>query len=226
MGGIPTDKFGQVIRDADGTRVNGFFAAGECSCVSVHGANRLGTNSLLEAVVFGERAGKVALEYANTVGHAPVNESHEKTKVLGQFEHVFQRGGKESYNDIRKEMKTIMTENCSVFRDQERLNVCIDTIKKLQERYKEGKITDKGKVFNTEIYEIIELGNMLGMAEIIANGALNRKESRGGHYRTDYPKRDDENFLKHSLTYKTDEGMEIKYKPVVITKHQPAERTY
>ena len=92
--------------------------------------------------------------------------------------------------------------------------------------FKNGKITDKGKLFNTEIYEILELRNMLSMAKIIANGALNRKESRGGHYRTDYPKRDDENFLKHSLTYKTDEGMEIKYKPVVITKHQPAERTY
>nr|MCS5600281.1 FAD-binding protein [Rhodospirillales bacterium] len=226
MGGIPTDKFGQVIRDADGTRVNGFFAAGECACVSVHGANRLGTNSLLEAVVFGERAGRAALKYVETVGHAPVNESHEKTKVLERFESIFQRDGKESYNDIRKEMKTIMTEKCSVFRDEEQLKVCIDTIKKLQERYKNGKITDKGKLFNTEIYEILELGNMLGMAEIIANGALDRKESRGGHYRTDYPKRDDENFLKHSLTYKTDKGMEIKYKPVVITKHQPAERTY
>jgi succinate dehydrogenase/fumarate reductase flavoprotein subunit len=226
MGGIPTDKFGQVIRDAEGTRVNGFFAAGECSCVSVHGANRLGTNSLLEAVVFGERAGQAALEYVNTVEHASVNESHEKTKVLGQFERVFQQDGDESYNDIRNEMKVIMTENCSVFRDAERLKVCIDTIKKLQERYKNGRITDRGKLFNTEIYEILELGNMLGMAEIIARGALNRKESRGGHYRTDYPKRDDQNFLKHSLIYKTDEGMDIRYKPVVITKHQPAERTY
>ena len=106
------------------------------------------------------------------------------------------------------------------------MKVCIDTIKKLQERYKNGRITDRGKLFNTEIYEILELGNMLGMAEIIARGALNRKESRGGHYRTDYPKRDDKNFLKHSLIYKTDEGMDIRYKPVVITKHQPAERTY
>ena len=148
------------------------------------------------------------------------------TPTTVRFEGIFQRDGKESYNDVRKEMKTIMTEKCSVFRDEEQLKVCIDTIKKLQERYKNGKITDKGKLFNTEIYEILELGNMLGMAEIIANGALNRKESRGGHYRTDYPKRDDQNFLKHSLTYKTDEGIEIRYKPVVITKHQPAERTY
>ena len=226
MGGIPTDKFGQVIKDIDGTPVKGFFAAGECSCVSVHGANRLGTNSLLDAVVFGERAGRAALEYAKNINHVSINESHEKTNVLELFENVFQREGKESYNDIRNEMKVIMTENCGVFRDEHRLTVCIETIKKLKERYKRGKITDKGKLFNTEIYEILELGNMLGMAEIIAVGALNRKESRGGHSRTDYPKRDDENFLMHSFIYKTDNGMEIKYKPVIITKHQPTERTY
>ena len=226
MGGIPTDKFGQVIRDAEGTHVKGFFAAGECSCVSVHGANRLGTNSLLEAVVFGERAGKSAFEYAKTVDHAPVNESHEKTKVLEQFEGIFQKNGDESYNDIRNQMKIVMTENCSVFREEKQLKTCIETIEKLQEKFKNGKITDKGKLFNTEIYEILELKNMLAMAEIIAKGALDRKESRGGHYRTDYPKRDDKNFLKHSLAYKTDDGIEIKHKPVVITKHQPAERTY
>ena len=226
MGGIPVDKFGQVISDAEGTPVKGFFAAGECACVSVHGANRLGTNSLLDAVVFGERAGKVALEYAKTVGHAPVNESHEKTKVLELFEEIFQQDGGECYNDIRNEMKTIMTENCGVFRDADRLKVCIETIQNLRQRYKKGKVTDKGKVFNTEVYEIIELGNMLGMAEVIATAALARNESRGGHHRTDFPKRDDQNFLKHSLVYPTDDGMGIKYKPVVITKHQPAERTY
>ena len=226
MGGIPVDKFGQVISDAEGTPVKGFFAAGECACVSVHGANRLGTNSLLDAVVFGERAGKVALEYAKTVGHAPINESHEKTKVLELFEDIFQQDSGECYNDIRNEMKTIMTENCGVFRDADRLKVCIETIQNLRQRYKKGKVTDKGKVFNTEVYEIIELGNMLGMAEVIATAALARNESRGGHHRTDFPKRDDQNFLKHSLVYLTDDGMEIKYKPVVITKHQPAERTY
>jgi len=226
MGGIPTDKTGHVITDEQGTRINGFFAAGECACVSVHGANRLGTNSLLDAVVFGELAGRSALTYASTVGHTKVNESHEKTKVLEQFENIFQQNGSESYNDIRDEMKTVMTENCGVFRDEDRLKVCIDTIQKLLERYKRGKITDKGKVFNSEIYEIIELGNMLGMAEIIATAALARQESRGGHFRTDYPKRDDKNFLKHSLVYPKDGELEIKYKPVVITKHQPAERTY
>lgn len=226
MGGIPTDKFGQVIKDAEGTPVKGLFAAGECACVSVHGANRLGTNSLLEAVVFGERAGRSALEYAKNISHASINESHEKTKILELFESIFQQNGDDSYNDIRNEMKKVMTENCGVFRDESRLQICIETIKKLKERYKRGKITDKGKLFNTEIYEVLELGNMLGMAEIIAVGAINRKESRGGHSRTDYPKRDDENFLKHSLIYNTGSGVVVKYKPVIITKHQPAERTY
>ena len=226
MGGIPTNKFGAVIRDAEGTKVEGFFAAGECACVSVHGGNRLGTNSLLEAVVFGERAGKTALEYAGTVGFSPVNEGREKARVLEVFEDVFQREGTESYNDIRNEMKQTMMEKCGVFRDEELLKACIETIKSLKTRFKKGKVTDKGKLFNTEIYEIIELGNMLGMAEIIATSALRRQESRGGHYRTDYPKRDDEKFLHHSMVYRREDGMEIKEKSVVITRYEPAERTY
>ena len=227
MGGIPTDMYGQVIVDAEGTHMPGFFAAGECACVSVHGGDRLGTNSLLEAVVFGERAGKAALEYARKTGFEKINESHQKTKVLKVMEEVYQSDGTESYNDIRNEMKEIMMANCGVFRDEERLKECVDTLKKLQVRFKKGKVTDKGKLFNTEIYEILELSNMLKMAEIISTAALNRKESRGGHFRTDHDKRDDENFLKHSMLYKSeDDSIDIKYKPVVITKYQPKERTY
>ena len=227
MGGIPTDKYGCVVKDAQKTKINGFFAAGEAACVSVHGANRLGTNSLLDAVVFGQRAGKSALEYAQSASPGQVNESHEKTKVLKVFEDIFQRDGSESYNDIRNEMKVVMMEKCGVFRDEENLKQCIGTIQSLQERYKKGKVTDKGKLFNSELYEIIELGNMLKMAEIISTAALARKESRGGHFRKDYPKRDDINFLHHSMVYPAADGeLEIKPKPVVITKHQPAERTY
>ncbi len=227
MGGIPTDKFGAVVVDAKGTRLNGFFAAGECACVSVHGANRLGTNSLLDAVVFGQRAGRSALEYAKNVASPSVNESREKTRVLSVFEDIFQREGSESYNDIRNEMKNIMTHNCGVFRDAEHLTQCIEKIQSLQVRYKKGKVTDKGRLFNTELYEIIELGNMLKMAEIISFAALARKESRGGHFRSDFPKRNDVDFLHHSLVYPTEgDGLELKTKPVVITRHQPAERTY
>jgi len=227
MGGIPTDKFGAVVVDAKGTRLNGFFAAGECACVSVHGANRLGTNSLLDAVVFGQRAGRSALDYAKNVASPSVNESREKTRVLSVFEDIFQREGSESYNDIRNEMKNIMTHNCGVFRDAEHLTQCIEKIQSLQVRYKKGKVTDKGRLFNTELYEIIELGNMLKMAEIISFAALARKESRGGHFRSDFPKRNDVDFLHHSLVYPTEgDGLELKTKPVVITRHQPAERTY
>ncbi|MCH6580104.1 MAG: FAD-binding protein [Nitrospinae bacterium] len=226
MGGIPTDMHGQVVVDADNTPMAGFFAAGECACVSVHGANRLGTNSLLEATVFGERTGRRALEYARSAEFAAFNEGHEKARVLNQIEEIFQRDGTESYNDIRNEMKEVMMEKCGVFRDADNLKSCIATIQGLQERHTKGRVTDKGRLFNTELYEIIELGNMLKMAEIIATMALARKESRGGHYRTDFPKRDDQEFLKHSLVYQSEDGMEIKSKKVIVTKYQPKERTY
>ena len=226
MGGIPTNINSQVTIDTDGSLMDGFFAAGECACVSVHGANRLGTNSLLDAVVFGERAGKSALEYARNVEFPSINEGREKTKVLKEIEEIYQREGSESYHSIRNEMKEIMMANCGVFRDEEKLKICVSTIKSLQERYKKGKVMDEGKLFNTELYEILELGNMLKMAEIISTGALARKESRGGHFRTDYPKRDDENFLKHSMIGSDGDELDIHYKPVTITRYQPEERKY
>ena len=226
MGGIPTDMFGQVLNDEKGTPVKGFFAAGECACVSVHGANRLGTNSLLEATVFGERAGRSALKYAKNAEFGKLNESHEKARVLNQIEEIFQREGSESYNDIRNEMKEVMMAKCGVFRDAENLKSCVATLQALKERYKKGKVTDKGQLFNTELYEIIELGNMLDMAEIISTAALARQESRGGHFRTDFPKRDDQDFLKHSLVSRSEAGLELKYKPVIVTRYQPKERTY
>ena len=176
--------------------------------------------------MFGRRAGLSALEYARNVDFAKINEAPEKTKVLKSFEDIFQRDGTESYNDIRNEMKEVMMDKCGVFRDGENLKACIETIKSLHSRFKKGKVTDKGKLFNTEIYEILELDNMLGMAQVIATSALARKESRGGHFRTDYDKRDDENFLKHTLVHGSLEELELKSKPVIITKYQPAERTY
>ena len=226
MGGIPTNMFGQVVIDENGTPMKGFFAAGECACVSVHGANRLGTNSLLDATVFGERTGRTALEYAKSVEFSELNESHQKARVLNQLEEIFQRDGSESYNDIRNEMKEVMMAKCGVFRDEENLKSCVAAIQALKERYKKGKVTDKGQLFNTEVYEIIELGNMLEMAEIISTAALARKESRGGHYRTDFPKRDDQDFLKHTFVHPREGALELKYKPVVITRYQPKERTY
>lgn len=226
MGGIPADMHGQVVMDSRNTPLQGFFAAGECACISVHGANRLGTNSLLDATVFGERAGRSAAEYARSVGFGQINEGHEKARVLKQIEEIFQRPGTENYNDIRNEMKDTMMEKCGVFRDDEKLTDCLQQVRTLQARYKKGRITDKGKIFNSELYEIIELGNMLKMAEIITAGALNRKESRGGHYRTDFPKRDDESFLHHTLIAQDGEELKLDKKPVIITKYPPKERTY
>ncbi|QPJ62704.1 MAG: FAD-binding protein [Candidatus Nitronauta litoralis] len=226
MGGIPTNMFGQVVLDKNKTPLRGFFAAGECACVSVHGANRLGTNSLLDATVFGERTGKSAAEHARSVGFGQINEGREKAGVLKQIEEIFQRSGTESYNDIRNEMKDTMMEQCGVFRDADRLKECLEKLKSLQMRFKNGKVTDKGKIFNTELFEIIELGNMLKMAEIITFGALNREESRGGHFRTDFPKRNDEKFLHHSMIGKDGDELKLEKKPVVITKYPPKERTY
>ncbi len=170
--------------------------------------------------------GKSAAEYARSVGFGQINEGREKARVLNQIEEIFQRSGTESYNDIRNEMKETMMEQCGVFRDSERLTDCLQRIKALQVRFKNGKVTDKGKVFNTELFEIIELGNMLKMAEIIATGALHREESRGAHYRTDFPKRNDAKFLNHTLVHKDGDQLRLEKKPVVITNIPPKERTY
>ncbi|MEE9165589.1 MAG: FAD-binding protein [Nitrospinota bacterium] len=226
MGGIPTDNDGHVLSDEKGTKVIGFFAAGECSCVSVHGANRLGTNSLLEALVFGKRAGKAALTFTQSAEFHDVKEQNELNKVKSKIESIFNSTGKESINDIRNELKENMTTNCGIYRSKDQLEICLKKLDDLKARFKKGKITDKGSVFNSELIEFIELGNMLEFSEIIAGGALRREESRGGHARRDFPKRDDDKWLNHTLALKKDGEIEFRSKPVVITKHQPEERKY
>lgn len=227
MGGIPTDNDGRVVIDDKKTRIIGFFAAGECACVSVHGANRLGTNSLLEAMVFGKRAGKAALEGTVERDYSPVNEDEEIRKVEKDISAIFDSPGTDSLNDIRDILKDNMMDRCGVFRDKARLEECLRVVKDLQSRFLKGRIMDRGTNFNTELMEAIELRNMLDFSEIIVTGALAREESRGGHARKDFPKRDDEKWLKHTLASKAEDGgMELKYKPVAITKHQPEERKY
>ena len=227
MGGIPADKDGQVIIDDKGTKVTGFFAAGECACVSVHGANRLGTNSLLDALVFGRRTGKALMEFAGSAKLYDVNEDKEIASVRSRIDTIINTSGTESMNNIRNELKEIMMSNCGVFRNKEGLEVCLKKVKELQGRFKKAKITDRGKIFNTEVIESIELGHMLEYSEVIIVSAMAREESRGSHARTDFPKRDDAKWLKHTLSYKKpDGGIELKYKPVTITKHQPEERKY
>ncbi|MDH5542953.1 MAG: succinate dehydrogenase flavoprotein subunit [Nitrospinota bacterium] len=227
MGGIPTNVDCQVIVDEHSTPARGFFAAGECACVSVHGANRLGTNSLLEAVVFGRRAGKAALKYTLEAKHEKIDAKREEEKVKKRMNEMLSSASTESAFNIRNELKEAMTENCGVFRSGEKLGMAMKKVKELQGRFVNMRISDKGKVFNTELMEAIELDNMLTFSEVIIEGATKRTESRGGHARTDFPKRDDVKWLKHTLAYQGTNGeIQLKYKPVSITKFQPEERKY
>ena len=225
MGGIPTNKYGEVVIDSKNTPFPGLFAAGECACVSVHGANRLGTNSLLDLVVFGKHAGLKAAEYAKQADYEKLPERAEADSI-SQFESLRDGPGKENAFDISTEMKKVMFDEVGIYRTGAVMESAIDKVLELKERFKQVRVTDTGKIFNTELLNAWELGNMLDVAELVAVCALNRTESRGGHTREDYPNRDDENWLKHTLACKENGRIKIDYKPVVITKHQPKARVY
>ena len=225
MGGIPTNKYGEVVIDDKNTVMPGLYAAGECACVSVHGANRLGTNSLLDLVVFGKHAGLKAAEYASQVefGKLPLD---AEAATRSAFEALRNGSGKENAFDIAVEMKKVMFDEVGIYRSEKGMRVAIEKIRELKERYKEVKVTDTGRIFNTEMLNAWELGCMLEIAEVIGECALNRQESRGGHSREDFPNRDDANWLKHTLVWKKDGKTVIDYKPVTITKYQPKARVY
>jgi succinate dehydrogenase / fumarate reductase flavoprotein subunit len=225
MGGIPTNQYGEVIIDDKKTVFPGLYAAGEVACVSVHGANRLGTNSLLDLVVFGKYAGLRAAEYANGVDFTPLP-SDPTAFAEQQFNALRNGSGKENLTDISNKMKKVMFDDVGVFRTEEGMKRALEVVRELKERYKQVRVTDTGKIFNTELLNAWELGNLLDVAEVTTISALNRTESRGGHAREDYPNRDDANWLKHTLVWNRDGKLEIGYKPVVITKYQPKERTY
>jgi len=224
MGGISTNLEGQVL-DKDQRAVPGLYAVGECACLSLHGANRLGCNSLLDLVVFGRRAGRqMALE----LGQLPWSElppkADERTQV--RMENVKKRKKGEKASGLRKCLQSIMMEGCSVFRDRNGLSRTLREIQTLQERYKEIVVDNQGLRFNTDLLEALELESLLGLAETIVASALAREESRGAHFREDYPDRDDAGWLKHTLIRKTEKGPEIFYKPVTITRFQPKARVY
>jgi succinate dehydrogenase / fumarate reductase flavoprotein subunit len=225
MGGIPTNKFGEVVIDDKNTVFPGLYAAGECACVSVHGANRLGTNSLLDLVVFGKHAGLKAAEYAKQADHQNLPGEAE-AGARSQFETLRNGTGKENAFDISTEMKKVMFEDVGIYRNGAIMEAALDKVLELKERFKHIRITDTGKIFNTELLNAWELGNMLDVAELVTVCAMNRTESRGGHSREDYPQRDDEHWLKHTLAWKEDGKIQIGYKPVVITKYQPKARVY
>ncbi|MEY3561933.1 MAG: hypothetical protein RL068_1085 [Actinomycetota bacterium] len=231
MGGIPTNIKAEVLSDND-TVVPGLYAAGECACVSVHGANRLGTNSLLDINVFGKRAGQYAVEYAKTAKQVPVPEN-AADEVLAMLEKVRKAKGKEKVAQLRKELQETMDKNAQVFRTEETLQEAFDKIQELRKRYENISIQDQGRRFNTDLLEAVELGFLLDLAEVTVITCRERRESRGAHLREDFPDRDDKKFMVHSMAYKIDKidkatGTNIKlgWKPVVITNYQPMERKY
>jgi succinate dehydrogenase / fumarate reductase flavoprotein subunit len=229
MGGIPTDSEGRVLTDEKtdekNTIIPGLYAAGECACVSVHGANRLGTNSLIDLVVFGKRAGVNIIKYVKENSLAPLPSDIEAT-VAKQSDHMLESHGEERCPKIREEMQKVMTDRCSVFRDRRRLEQALNEIHELRSRYTELGLTNKKRSFNYELEEALELGNMLKISEAIVLSALQREESRGAHYRVDFPARNDESWLKHTLVFQTSEGFEFRYKPVTVTQFQPESRRY
>ncbi len=231
MGGIPTNIKAEVLSDND-TVVPGLYAAGECACVSVHGANRLGTNSLLDINVFGKRAGRYAVEYATKAKQVPMPEDAAKD-VIEMLEKVRKANGKEKVAQLRKELQETMDKNAQVFRTEETLNEALDKIAELRKRYENISIQDQGKRFNTDLLEAVELGFLLDLAEVTVVACRERRESRGAHLREDYPERNDKKFMVHSMAYlqdktdrKTGTPIKIDWKPVVITNYQPMERKY
>ena len=232
MGGIPTNVNAEVLRD-NTTVVPGLYAAGECACVSVHGSNRLGTNSLLDINVFGKRAGNNAVEYVKTAAFRPLP-TDAASDVRNLLEGIRSSTGTERIAVLRKILQEEMDKKAQVFRTDDSLSELTQTIHQLRERYKNIGVQDKGRRFNTDLLEAVELGFLLDLAEVVVYSARNRKESRGGHQRDDFPTRDDANYLKHTMAYLTgdphsaDAGDHIKldWKPVVITRYQPMERKY
>ena len=222
MGGIHTDLNAKTL-------LEGLYAAGETACVSINGANRLGSNSLTELLVFGARAGRAAAQYAATQPPPTSNPlsalaKDEQQRLDRQF--LRKTGGKERIATIRQEMQKAMEEGAGIYRKEEEMKKTCDSLRQLRERFSNIAVEDQGNIFNTQVIAALELDFMLDVAEAVAHSALNRKESRGSHTRTDFPKRDDQNFLKHTLAHRTAQEPRIEYLPVTITRWQPEERKY
>ena len=231
MGGIPTNIKAEVLSD-NKTVVKGLYAAGECACVSVHGANRLGTNSLLDINVFGKRAGIYAVEYAKDADFVPLP-ANAAAEVISMIDTVRKSKGTEKVAVLRKELQDTMDLNAQVYRTEDSLNEALEKIAELRDRYSRISVQDKGQRFNTDLLEAIELGFLLDLAEVLAFTARERRESRGGHYREDFEERNDKKFMVHSMAYLTDkkpkkpgDNIKIGWKPVTITNYPPMERKY
>jgi len=226
MGGIASDADSRVILDSDGAPFTGLYTAGECACVSVHGANRLGCNSLLDTLVFGRRSGKEMRKFIHSIGMPSIADDLEE-KEIRRLNELLDRPGDEKLGPVLAEMQEVMMDKVSVFRDKKGLTEALETVQMLKERYSRIAIQDKGRCFNRELLDFIELGGMLDLAEVITLGALHREESRGAHYREDFPKRDDEKFLAHTMVrFDEETGPQLFTRPVTITRFEPKERKY
>jgi succinate dehydrogenase / fumarate reductase flavoprotein subunit len=224
MGGIPTDNYGRVLADGSGALIEGLYAAGECACVSVHGANRLGTNSLVDLVVYGRRAGQSIAGYVKgadliSIGKDPEGTARSMVEELtsGKGPH----GGK-----IREEMKDVMMEKVGIYRKEQDMRKAVAELRQLKDRYREVRAQDSSKGYNTDLLEIFELQNLLDLSLLTAASAENRRESRGAHAREDYPERDDENWLKHTMAWLDKDEVRIDYRPADISKFEPKPRAY
>jgi len=225
MGGIPVNTDGQVRRSGN-TLVEGFFAAGECACVSVHGANRLGSNSLLECVVYGRLTGRAIAQYVQNRKLPQINASTYINRAKTRIDSLLNQKGDLRIAKLRQGFQDSMSEHCGVFRTEEIMQAGIDKLHDLREQYSRVYLDDQSTAWNTELLEALELSNLLIVGEIILTSAFNRKESRGAHSREDFTERDDAQFLRHTLAYHSPAGIDIEYMPVVINRFEPKERKY
>jgi len=225
MGGIPVNTEGQVRRSTD-CLVDGFFAAGESACVSVHGANRLGSNSLLECVVYGRRTGAAIAQYVQNRKLPQLDEQRYLTEAQNQIQSLLDQPGEYRIAQVRQEFQDCMTQYCGVFRTQELMQQGLTELQALWQKYRRIYLDDKDKLWNTEIVEALELQSLIVVGEMIITGALHRQESRGAHFREDYPQRDDAHFLQHTLAYYSAAGVDLQYFPVNLSMFEPQERIY
>ncbi|WP_026731573.1 succinate dehydrogenase/fumarate reductase flavoprotein subunit [Fischerella sp. PCC 9605] len=225
MGGIPVNTDGRVRSSGD-RLVEGFFAAGETACVSVHGANRLGSNSLLECVVYGRRTGAAIAQYVQNRKLPEINEQSYLNEAKQQIQALLDQSGQYRINQVRQAFQDTMTQFCGVFRTEALMSEGLQKLQELQQQYTHIYLDDKGGCWNTEIIEALELRSLMVVGQMILSSALNRQESRGAHFREDYSQRDDEKFLKHTMAYYSPAGIDIQYRPVTITMFQPQERKY
>lgn len=225
MGGIPVNTDGRVRQSAD-TLTEGLFAAGECACVSVHGANRLGSNSLLECVVYGRRTGAKIADYVRSRKFADFDAQSYLNAAKARIEGLFNQTGTLRIAQLRQQFQDCMTEHCGVFRSETVMTEGLARLEELKDQYNQIYLDDRDRCWNTELIEALELQNLLIVGEMILASALNRQESRGAHSREDFPDRDDVNFLQHTLSYFSPQGINIAYMPVVINRFEPKERKY